>query len=184
MEIRTAFRGTALSKGVALVITTLMALMLAAGAIAASGQVKDVRAAVVDRQCRPAGDCERLGDLVELTYTVWFTPTMTGVVGGDIVGTFGGSVVSTPIPNSPIVRLQAVYVITATKDPSQSFTAIVKGKLNIQTNLAVLNGVVTSGLLTGGRVHSEFQVVSSCPLNPGGPCFPGTMRISGNSERE
>src|ERR1700680_4119907 len=184
MEIRTAFRGSALSKGVAVVITVLTALMFAAGAIAGSGQVKDVRAAVQDLKCHPTGDCERHGDVVELTYTGWFTPAMTGVVGGDIGGTFGGSVVSTPIPNTAIVRLQAIYVITATEDPSQSFIAILKGKLNPQTNSAVLNGMVTSGFLTGERVHSEFQVVGSCPLNPGGPCFPGTMRISGASERE
>jgi hypothetical protein len=102
---------------------------------------------------------------------------MTGVVGGDIVGTFGGSVVSTPIPATPIVRLQAIYVITATNDASDSFTANVEGKLNTQTGSAVLNGVVTSGFLTGERVHSEFHVLSSCPLNLSGPCFQGTIRV-------
>jgi hypothetical protein len=122
-------------------------------------------------------------DHLQLTYTVWFAPAMTGVVGGDVVGTFGGSVVSTRIPNSPLVRLRAVYVITA-NDASQSFTAVVKGKLNTQTLLAVLNGVVTSGSLTGQRVHSEFQVVGTCPEHPRGPCYQGALRVSNGSERD
>jgi len=171
MEARTAFRRTAWSKSVALVITVLTGLMLAVGTIAASGLVKDALAAdLVSREGRDRQD-------LELTYTVWFSPAMTGVVGGDFVGTFGGSVVSTPIPGSPIVRLMALYVITA-NDASRSFTAVVKGKLNTQTNSAVLKGVVTSGSSTGERVHSEFQVLSTCPLHPAGPCFQGTMSVS------
>ena len=58
METRTAFRGTVLSRSVALVIVVVTALMLAAGAIAASGQVKQAKAE----------------DAIELTYTVWFAP--------------------------------------------------------------------------------------------------------------
>jgi hypothetical protein len=161
MKTRTAFRGTVLSRSAALIIVVLTALMLAAGAIAASGQVKQARAE----------------DAVELTYTVWFAPAMTGFVGGDIVGTFGGGVVSTPIPNSPIVRLKALYVITA-NDPSESFTATLKGHLNTKTGSAVLNGVVTSGFMAGERVLSQFKVVGSCPAHPAGPCFPGTMRLT------
>lgn len=170
MEVTRAFRRDVLSKSAARVITVLTALMLVGGAMAASGPVKDARAA--DR-----------ADGVELTYTVWFSPAMIGVVGGDIVGTLGGDVATNPIPNSPLVRLTATYVITATNDPSRSFTAIVKGYLNTNTNRAVLNGVVTAGWLTGERVHSVFHVVSSCLLNTsGGPCFPGTLRVTGDSE--
>ena len=160
METRIAFRGSRGSRSVAVVIVVLTALMLAAGAIAGSGQVKGARAA----------------DAVDLTYTVWFAPAMSGFVGGDIVGTFGGGVVSTPIPDSPIVQLDALYVITA-NDPADSFTATLEGQLNTQTHSAVLNGVVTNGFLAGNRVHSEFQVVGSCPAHPRGPCFPGTMRL-------
>lgn len=160
MEDRTAFRGTALLKSLAVALTVLTALMLAVGAIAASGQVKQAKAA----------------DVVELTYTVWFSPAMTGIVGGDIAGTFGGGVVSSPMPDSPLVHLKAVYVITA-NDPAQSFTALVEGNLNKVTKSAVLNGVVTAGRLTGERVHSEFQVLSTCPAHPRGPCFQGTMRV-------
>jgi hypothetical protein len=163
MDVTRAFRQIALLKNVARVITVLTALMLVGGAMAASGQLKDAKAATI----------------VDLTYTVWFSPAMTGVVGGDIIGTFGGGVTSTPIPGTPLVQLKATYVIMA-NDPSESFTAILQGDLNTKTNAAVLNGVVTwsaSGTLTGERVHSEFQVVNNCPLNPSGPCFPGTLQV-------
>ena len=164
MELRTAFRGTTVSKSVALVITLLTGLMLAAGAIAASGQVKDAKAATV----------------VDLTYTKWFSPsfpTMTGVVGGDIVGTFGGTVLeANPIAGGQIIRLKAIYEVIA-NDPSQSFTALVEGKQNNRTRSAVLDGVITSGFLTGERVHAKYQVLSSCLGNPGGPCFQGTIDV-------
>ena len=164
MEIRTAFRGPAISKRVALLLTVMTALVLAAGAIAASGGVKAARAATI----------------VELTYTKWFSPsfpTMTGVVGGDIVGTFGGSVLAlSAIPGSPIVQLEARYEIFAT-DPSQSFTALVEGNQNNQTHSAVLNGAITSGYLVGERVHAEYDVIS-CTQAPRGVCFQGTIDLT------
>jgi hypothetical protein len=150
-----------LSRSVAFVIIVLTALMLAAGAIAASGHVKDARAA----------------EVVELTYMVWFSPAMTGVVGGDFTGTFGGAVLSrTPIPNTPIAHLKVLYVITA-NDPSHSFTALVEGDHNKMTNSTVLNGVVTGGWLTGEQAHSQFQTISGCPGKPSGPCSQGTLRL-------
>jgi hypothetical protein len=162
METRTAFRGTVLSRSVAFVIIVLTALMLAAGAIAASGNVKNARAATI----------------VELTYTVWFSPAMTGVVGGDFTGTFGGAVLSrTPIPNTPIAHLKVLYVISDANDPAHSFTAIVEGDHNKMTNSTVLNGVVTGGWLAGEQAHSQFQTISGCPGKPSGPCSQGTLRL-------
>jgi hypothetical protein len=135
--------------------------MLAAGAAGASGQVKNAKAA----------------EIVELSYTVWFSPNMTGVFGGDLTGTFGGAVLNrTPIPGTPIVHLTTRYVLTAT-DPSKSFTAIVEGNRSLETNKAELNGSVTSGWLAGEQAHSQFVVVSSCAGKPSGPCFVGTLRV-------
>ena len=56
--------------------------VLAATITAASAQTKNLRG-----HDKPAG--------IELTYTKWFAPGfphMVGVVGGDIVGQFGGAV--------------------------------------------------------------------------------------------
>ena len=164
MEVRKAFRRAAFSKGVAFVITVLTAFILGAGTLAASGQVKDARAA----------------EAVQLTYTKWFSPhfpTMTGVVGGDIVGTFGGEVLSrTLIANGQIGQLEARYEVIAV-DSSESFTALVQGKQNNETHTAVLNGVVISGFLTGERVHAEYRVIS-CTQAPNHVCFQGTIRVN------
>ena len=160
MHTRTTSRETALRKSVALLITALTALMLAAGAVAFGN-------ATVARAAEP----------VQLTYTVWFSPTMTGVFGGDFTGTFGGKVLSrTPIPGTPIAHLEVLYVLTA-DDPALSFTAIVQGDHNAVANSTVLNGEVTAGAFTGDRAHSEFQNISSCPGKPSGPCFQGTLRL-------
>jgi len=156
-----AFRSRSFSRALALAVTALTALTLAAGAAAATSQVKEAKAA----------------EVINLTYTVWFSPNMTGVFGGDLTGTFGGAVLSrTPIPGTPIIHLTARYELNAS-DPSQSFTAIVEGDRNLVTNSAVLNGSVTAGRLTGERAHSEFQVISTCPGKPSGPCFQGTLRV-------
>jgi len=163
MELRKTLGGAAISKSVALVLTILTALILGAGALASSGQVKDARAA----------------DAVELTYTKWFSPrfpTMTGVVGGDIVGHFGGTVLDRDlIADGQIGKLTAVYEVIA-DDPSQSFTALVQGTQNNETHTAVLNGVVTSGWLTGEQVHAEYSVIS-CTQAPNHVCFQGTIRV-------
>jgi hypothetical protein len=155
------FRTGAFSKCLAVAVTALAALTLGAGAGAGSGHVKDVKAA----------------EAVVLTYTVWFSPNMTGVFGGDFAGTFGGAVLSrAPIVGTPIVHLSARYELNA-NDPSKSFTAIVEGNRNLVTNSAVLNGTVTSGWLAGEQAHSRFDVISSCPGKPSGPCFQGTLRV-------
>lgn len=153
--------GSAFSKGLAVAVTALAVLTIGAGAVAGPVHVKDVKAA----------------EVVELTYTVWFSPHMTGVFGGDFAGTFGGAVLSrSPIPGTPIVHLSARYELNA-NDPSKSFTAIVEGNRNLVTNSAVLNGTVTAGWLAGEQAHSQFDVISSCPEKPSGPCFVGTLRV-------
>ena len=120
-------------------------------------------------------------DLV-LTYTKWFAPAypnMQGVVGGDITGTFGGAVLSrTFLPNA--VLLTARYEIIA-NDPSRSFTALIAGSLDTRTGLAVLNGTVTRGWLTGEPVHVEFRVIS-CTQAADHTCFQGTIRVIGDSQ--
>ena len=156
-----AFRCRAFAKFVAVAVTVLAALALVAGGGAASGHVKEAKAA----------------EMVELTYTVWFSPNMTGVFGGDFTGTFGGAVLSrTPIVGTPIVHLSARYELNAT-DPSKSFVAIVEGNRNLVTNEAVLNGLVTTGWLAGEQAHSRFDVISGCPGKPSGPCFQGTLLV-------
>ena len=65
-------------------------LVLATGITAASAQTQNRR-----------GHGERAG--LELTYTKWFAPGfphMVGVVGGDIVGQFGGAVLNNPMPDA------------------------------------------------------------------------------------
>ena len=156
------FRGGASSKFVAVAVTALAALTLGVGASAASGNVKEAKAS----------------EAVELTYTVWFSPNMTGVFGGDFAGTFGGAVLSrAPIVGTPIVHLSARYELNA-NDPSKSFTAIVEGNRNLVTNDAVLNGFVTDGWLAGEQAHSRFEVISGCPGKPSGPCFQGTLLVA------
>ena len=124
------------------------------------------------------------GDDVLLTYTKWFAPaypTMQGVVGGDIKGTFGGAVLSrTVLPT--VVLLEARYEIIA-NNPSRSFTALIAGSLDKSTGMAVLNGTVTSGWLAGQPVHVEFRVIS-CTQAADGTCFTGTIRVIGDSETD
>src|SRR5882762_1451544 len=114
---------------------------------------------------------------VQLTYTKWFAPafpTMQGVVGGDIEGTFGGAVLArTMLPT--VVLLEARYEIIANK-PSHSFTAMIAGSLDRATGVAVLDGTVTAGWLTGKSVHVEFRVIA-CTQAPDGTCFTGTIRV-------
>jgi hypothetical protein len=121
------------------------------------------------------------GDDVLLTYTKWFYPaypTMQGVVGGDIKGTFGGTVLSLT-PGTGVVFIVARYEIIA-KNPSRSFTAHIAGSQDTTTGLAVLNGTVTSGWLAGEPVHVEYRVIS-CTQAADGTCFTGTIRVIGDS---
>jgi len=128
------------------------------------------------------------GSPVDVTFTKWGTgislPTHTGFAGGDVPGTFAGTVLSrTPFDNGTIVQLEARYEVTA-DSPEHSFTAQIEGTLNNQTRQAVLNGTVVEGWLIGARVQVTFHVLvpapgTSCvPVAPANKtCFQGTIRI-------
>ena len=126
------------------------------------------------------------GAPVEVTFTKWITafPAMAGVTGGDVPGTFAGTVLSRdPFDNGTIVQLEARYEVTGT-NPAHSFVAHIEGKQNNPTQHAVLNGTVIAGWLVGAQVQVTFDVVvppagTSCvpqaPVNR--TCFQGTIRL-------
>ena len=168
METTKAFRG-AFSRRTAFVITVLTALILGAGALAATGQVN-----------------ARAGDGVDLTYTKWFSPAfphMVGVVGGDIEGTFSGTVLDISTPGDKrFTYLTARYNVVAT-DPSKSFSAMVMGRQDNQKLTAVLTGYVSSGYLAGDRVRAQYTVFS-CARSANNRCFTGTIRLTGGAETD
>ena len=126
------------------------------------------------------------GTNVEVTFTKWITgfPAMAGVTGGDVPGTFVGTVLSRdPFENGTIVQLEARYEVTGA-DPAHSFVAHIDGKTNNPTQKAVLNGTVIAGWLAGAQVQVTFDVIvpptgTSClpeaPVNR--TCFQGTIRV-------
>ena len=126
------------------------------------------------------------GANVEVTFTKWVTgfPAMAGVTGGDVPGTFAGTVLSRdPFDNGTIVQLEARYEVTGA-DPAHSFVAHIEGKQNNPTQKAVLNGTVIAGWLVGAQVQVTFDVIvpatgTSCvpeaPVNR--TCFQGTIRV-------
>ena len=100
------------------------------------------------------------GANVEVTFTKWITgfPAMAGVTGGDVPGTFAGTVLSRdPFDNGTIVQLEARYEVTGA-DPAHSFVAHIEGKQNNPTQKAVLNGTVIAGWLVGAQVQVTFDV--------------------------
>jgi hypothetical protein len=115
---------------------------------------------------------------LELTYTKWFEPGfphMVGVVGGDIVGPFGGAVLNNPMADATgRMPLSAIYIVRAA-DASRSLTIRVDGALDTKTGTAVLNGRVVDGSLKGARACAEFKVIT-CG-DPPRECFQGTIRI-------
>src|SRR5262245_881930 len=126
------------------------------------------------------------GKPVEVTFTKWSTgfPGLAGVTGGDVPGTFAGTVLSRdPFDNGTIVQLEAQYGVTA-DDPAHSFVAHIEGKQNNQAQQAVLNGTVISGWLAGAQVHVTYDIIAategrSCVSGapPNTRCFQGTIRI-------
>ena len=75
------------------------------------------------------------GRPVEVTFTKWVTafPAMAGVTGGDVPGTFAGTVLSRdPFDNGTIVQLEARYGVIAA-DGAHSFVAHIEGKQNNST---------------------------------------------------
>ncbi len=121
---------------------------------------------------------------LELTYTKWIAPgfpNLVGVVGGDIVGTFGGAVYERTVdPTGRFVHLDAIYIVIA-PDPAQSFTAHVAGTEDLQTLKAVLDGRVVDGSPAHARVHVEFNVIH-CTQAPSGTCFQGTISVKRGSD--
>jgi hypothetical protein len=122
---------------------------------------------------------------VQLTYTKWFAPgfpNMVGVVGGDIVGQFGGAVLkAAPDATGRFVQLSAIYIIVAA-DPSRSLTIRVDGVQDNQSGTAVLDGRVIDGPLTGAHAHAQYKVIT-CTQSPDHTCFQGTISIKGRSDR-
>ena len=97
----------------------VVALILAIAVVAGSATVSQAHSR--DRHGgKPAG--------LELTYKKWTSPfpNFVGVVGGDIVGKFGGAVYTATPDATGRVEISAIYIVIAT-DPSQSFTAHVQG---------------------------------------------------------
>ncbi len=114
---------------------------------------------------------------LELTYTKWIAPglpNLVGVVGGDIVGKFGGAVYERTVTGNT-VYLDAIYIVIA-PDPAQSFTAHVKGTEDLTTLKAVLQGRVVDGFMKRAHVHVEFDVIN-CTQAPSGTCFQGTISV-------
>lgn len=140
-------------------------LVLATGITAASAQTRD-------RMAHETGG-------VELTYTKWFAPgfpNMVGVVGGDIVGQFGGAVLqATPDATGRFIRLRAIYIVVA-PDPSRSLTIRVDGAQDNQSGTALLRGRVVDGWLSGARVRAQYKVID-CTQAPDHTCFEGTISI-------
>ena len=144
-------------------------IVLAATITAGSAQTKNLSG-----HDKPAG--------LELTYTKWFAPgfpNMVGVVGGDIVGQFGGAVLRADPDPAGFVRLTAIYIVIA-PDPSRSLTIHVEGAQDLQSGTAVLKGRVVDGWLTGAKARAEYKVIS-CTQSPDGTCFQGTISIKRRS---
>ena len=119
------------------------------------------------------------GANVEVTFTKWVPafPTLAGVTGGDVPGTFAGAVLARdPFDNGNIVQLEARYEVI---DPAgvHSFVAHIAGKQNNQTQEAVFNGTITEGWLVGAQVHVTYDVIRPCPEFGQSVCFTGTIRV-------
>lgn len=120
---------------------------------------------------------------VELTFTKWIepadSPNFTGVVGGDIVGRFGGAALKVTTDDSGFTHISAIYIVVG-PDLARSLTMRINGVVNT-TGKAVFSGRVVDGRLTGDRVHVEWQAIS-CSEAPNGTCFKGTITIRRGSE--
>jgi len=146
-------------------------LVLATGITAASAQTQNRKAHA---------------KTLELTYTKWFAPGfphMVGVVGGDIVGQFGGAVLEAAPDGTGRIQLNAIYIVRVPDDPSRSLTIHVKGAQD-PSGAAVLDGRVVQGWRSGARAHAQFQRISSCPEASGAPCFRGTIGIKQRDDDE
>jgi len=125
------------------------------------------------------------GAPVEVTFTKWSTgaaigtgiPTHTGISGGDVPGTFAGTVLSRDVfDNGTIVQLEAQYEVIG-QDATHSFVAHIEGKQNNETQEAVFNGTIVEGWLLGAQVHVTYDRIAPCPAFGKAVCFTGVIRI-------
>ena len=119
------------------------------------------------------------GTNVEVTFTKWVPafPTLAGVTGGDVPGTFAGTVLSRdPFDNGNIVQLEARYEVIG-QDPAHSFKARIEGKQNNETQTAVFNGTIIEGWLLGAQVHATYDRIAPCPQFGKSVCFSGVIRV-------
>ena len=138
-----------------------------------------IAAASARTQTGHARDADSTG--LDLTYTKWIAPgfpNLVGVVGGDIVGKFGGAVYERTVDGN-LVHLDAIYVVIA-PDPAKSFTAHVEGTEDLSTLKAVLDGRVVDGFMNHAHVHVQFDVIT-CTQAPNGTCFQGTISVRRSS---
>jgi hypothetical protein len=125
------------------------------------------------------------GAPVEVTFTKWSTgaaigagiPTHTGPSGGDVPGTFAGTVLSRDaFENGTIVQLEAWYEVIGA-NPAHSFKAHIEGKQNNETQTAVFNGTIIEGWLLGAQVHVTYDRIAPCPAFGQAVCFTGVIRV-------
>ena len=118
---------------------------------------------------------------VEVTFTKWVPafPTMAGVTGGDVPGTFAGAVLSrVPFDNGNIVQLEARYEVNGVgQNAAHSFKAHIEGQQNNETQTAVFNGTIIEGWLLGAQVHVTYDRIAPCPAFGQAACFTGVIRI-------
>jgi hypothetical protein len=104
-------------------------------------------------------------------------PPLEGVTGGDVPGTFEGSVIQV-VPQTlsnaeTIKRIEARYTILG-KNPRHSFSMLIHGKQSSSLH-GVRSGIITDGWHSGAEVQVEFD---GSPCGKGsGVCFDGTIRI-------
>ena len=119
------------------------------------------------------------GHPVEVTFTKWSTgfPGLAGVTGGDVPGTFAGTVLSRdPFDNGTIVQLEARYGVIG-QDAAHSFVAHIEGKQNNETQKAVFNGTIIEGWLLGAQVHVTYDRIAPCPAFGQAVCFTGVIQV-------
>ena len=132
----------------------------------------------------PQAQANRGAANVEVTFTKWVPafPTLQGVTGGDVPGTFAGAVLRrVPFDNGKIVQLEARYQVIG-QNAAHSFVAHIEGKQNNETQTAVFNGTIIEGWLLGAQVHLTYDRITPCPAVGQPVCFMGVIRIMPGSE--
>jgi len=118
----------------------------------------------------------------EVTFTKYLTafPNMAGVVGGDVGnGTYAGEILTydPTIAGGKITLITADYHLNGSLHQSNVRLTV----WQFDNNFAILSGAVTSGWRAGGHAFGIYKVLSTCPGNPAGPCFQGTLYIVGGT---